>query len=47
MQDDVVAIGDDELMLVTQFRGQRLDELEQAAAAGRDVSAVLDVVRRP
>ena len=45
VQNDVVAVGDDELMLVAQFCGQALDEVEQAGAAGRDVGAVLDVVR--
>ena len=45
VQHDVVAVGDDKLMLVAQFWGQRLDEAEQAGATGCDVGAVLDVVR--
>ena len=45
VQYDVVAVGDDESMFVTQFCGQRLDEIEQAGTTGCDVGAVLDVVR--
>ena len=45
VQHDMVAVGDDELMFVTQFCGQTLDEVEQAGATGCDVGAVLDVVR--
>ena len=33
------------LMFVAQFWGQALDEVEQPAATGCDVGAVLDVVR--
>jgi len=45
VQHHVVAVGDDQLVFVTQFGRQRLDEVEQAVAPGFDMCAVLDVVR--
>jgi hypothetical protein len=45
--DDVVAFGDDQLVLVAQRRRSRADEVEQSPAAGRDMGAVLDVAIRP
>ncbi len=47
VQDDVVTVGDDELVFVTQLGWRGIDELEQALADGFDVGAVLDVVRGP
>ena len=34
VQHDMVAVGDDELMFVTQFCGQSFDEVEQSGATG-------------
>jgi hypothetical protein len=42
-----VAFRDDHSRLILQRRGHALDQIEQAFASGRDVSAVLDVVGRP
>jgi hypothetical protein len=47
MRDHVVALGDDELVLVFQRVWRRADQVEQAVAAGRDVGAVLDIAIRP
>ena len=45
--DHVVALGDDQLVLVFQRDGQRADQVEQSIAAGRNVGAVLEVAFRP
>src|SRR2546430_12869686 len=45
--DHVVALGDDQLVLVFQRSGQRADQVEQSIAAGRNVGAVLEVAFRP
>ena len=42
-----IAFRDDHSRLILQRRGDALDQIEQAFASGRDVSAVLDVVGRP
>src|ERR1700730_13860142 len=47
VRNDVVPLGHDQLILVTQRAGQRPDKVEQAVAAGRNVSAVLDVAVGP
>ena len=47
MDDDVVALRDDELMFVTQGVGCAADQIEETLAAWFNVSAVLDVVRGP
>ncbi len=47
VDDYVVALGDDELMLVTQRVGCVADQIEQSIATRFDVRAVLNVVRRP
>src|ERR1700730_9716669 len=43
----IVPIGDDNAGLVLQRRRQAAYKIEQPLAPGRDVRAVLDVVRRP
>jgi hypothetical protein len=47
VEQHVIAVGDDEPVLVTEGVGGRLDELEEAFAARRDMRAMLDVGRRP
>ena len=47
MNDDEVAVSNDHPWLVLQRRRHALDEVEEALAAGSDMSAVLDVVGRP
>ena len=47
MDDDVVALRDDELMFVTQSVGCTPDQIEQAIATRLNVRAVLNIVRRP
>src|ERR1700730_8940578 len=47
VRDDIVALGHDQLVLIAQRRGQRLDQGKQALAARCDVSAVLDVAVGP
>src|SRR5580692_9416982 len=47
MRYDVIAIGDDELVLIVQRLRRRADELEQTFATWCYVGAVLNVVRRP
>jgi len=47
MRDHIVALRDDELVLVFQRVRQRADQVEETDAAGRDVRAVLDVAVRP
>ena len=43
----MVALGDDELMFVTQGVGGVADQIEQSIATRLDVCAVLDIVGRP
>jgi hypothetical protein len=45
--DDVVPLGHDQLVLVSQRLRQRADEVEQSRAAWRDMGAVLDLVIGP
>jgi hypothetical protein len=47
VDDDVVALRDDELMFVTQRVRCAADQIEKSIATRFDVSAVLDIVRRP
>ena len=47
MEDDEVAVRDDDAGLVLQGRRGRLHQLEQPLPARRDVGAVLDVAGRP
>src|ERR1700730_5740226 len=47
VRNDVVPLGNDHLVLVTQRAGQRPDEVEQAVTTRRNVSAVLDVAVGP
>jgi hypothetical protein len=44
MGDDVVALGNDELVLIAQSVGERADQDEEPVTAGRNVRAVLNVV---
>src|SRR5262249_17320695 len=43
MRDDVIAFGNNQLVLVAQRLRQRSDEVEQPRTAWRDVGAVLNV----
>ena len=43
MRDDIVALGQDELVFVAQHIRQRADEIEQAFAAGFDMGDVLNI----
>src|SRR5277367_402063 len=45
MRYDVIAFGDDELVLIVQRLRRRADEIEQSCATWRYVCAVLNVVR--
>src|SRR5438270_1932076 len=47
VDNDIVALRDDELLFVTQGVGRVADQIEQSIATRFDVSTVLDVVRRP
>ena len=47
MRDDIVAFGHYQLVLVAERLGRLADEVEQALAAGGDMSAVLDVAVGP
>ena len=47
MRDDVIALGENELIFIAQRVGRRADEVEQPVAAGLDMSAVLDIVVGP
>jgi hypothetical protein len=47
MEEDEVAGRSDNVVLVPQRVGQTLDNVEKPFAAGRNMRAVLDVVRRP
>ena len=47
VRDHVIALCDDELVLVFQRAGQGADQVEQTIAARRDMGAVLDVAIRP
>jgi len=47
MKEDEVARRRDNVVLVPQRRGQSLDEVEQPMPPGRNMRAVLDVVRGP
>src|SRR5277367_2537619 len=45
MRYDVIAFGDDDLVLIVQRLRRRADEIEQSCATWRYVCAVLNVVR--
>ena len=47
MRDDVITLGENELIFIAQRVGQRADEVEQPVAAGLDMSAVLDIAVGP
>jgi hypothetical protein len=47
VEHDVVALGDDQRIIVAQLFGQGLDEFEEPLAPRGGVSAMLNVVRRP
>jgi hypothetical protein len=47
VDDDIVALRENEAVLIAQAVGKAADEPEQSFAAGFDVGAVLDVVRGP
>src|ERR1700732_4966164 len=47
LDDDIVALRDDELIFVTQRTRCAPDQIEQSIATRFDVRAVLDIVRRP
>jgi hypothetical protein len=47
VQDDVIAVGHNDGVLVTQRIGQAPHEIKQAIATGLDMGAVLDVILRP
>ena len=47
VNDHELLVGNDRSWLVLQRWRDALDEIEQAIATGRDMSAVLDVVGRP
>src|SRR6266850_6234740 len=47
VDNDIVALRDDELVFVTQGVGRVADQIEQSIATRFDVSAVLNVVGRP
>src|ERR1700730_13367775 len=47
VHDHEVSLGHDLSRFVLQRRRKALDEIEQTLAAGLDMSAVLDIVRRP
>ncbi len=44
VRDDVIALGENELIFIAQRVGYRADEVEKPVAAGLDMSAVLDIV---
>ena len=43
VRDDVVAFGEDHMIVVTECFGKAANKIEQAIAAGRNMCAVLDV----
>jgi hypothetical protein len=47
VDNDVIGLGDDELMFVTQRIRCAPDQIEQSIATRFNVRAVLDIVRRP
>ena len=47
VQDHEVSLSQDRSRLILERRRKALDEIEQAFTTRRDLSAVLDVMRRP
>src|ERR1700746_3243957 len=47
VQKDEISLRDRRAMLVAKFGRQGLDQAEKTFATGRDMSTVLDVLRRP
>ena len=47
VHEDEVSISDDRSWLILKRRRKALDEIEQTPTTGRDMSAMLNVVRRP
>ena len=47
MRDDVITLGDNELIFIAQLGRQCADEVEQARTPGLDMRAVLDISIRP
>ena len=47
MEHDIVAVGDDQRVLVMQLFRRGLDEFEEPLAPWRDMSTVLDIGGRP
>ena len=47
VRDDVIALGENELVFIAQRVGRRADEVEQPVAARLDMSAVLDILVGP
>src|ERR1700727_2823585 len=47
VRDDVIALGENELVFITQRVGRCADEVEQPVAAWLDMSAVLDILVGP
>ena len=47
MRDDVIALGENEPVLIAQRDGQRANQIEQPVTAGLDIGAVLDISIRP
>jgi hypothetical protein len=47
VRDNVISFGEDQVIFVAECIGKAANEIEQAIAAGRNVRAVLNVVRRP
>jgi hypothetical protein len=47
VQDDLISVGHNDGVLVTQRIGQAPNEIKEAIATGLDMGAVLDVILRP
>jgi len=47
VEHDIVAVGDDQRVLVMQLFRRRLDKFEEPLAPRRDMSTVLDIGGRP